>query len=35
MKARLVPLYFNPGRDDNFDIHLKLVKDLLQHEIEF
>jgi hypothetical protein len=35
MKITLVPLYFDPGRDENFDIHLALVRDLLSDEAEF
>ncbi len=35
MKAKLVPLYFDPGKDENFDIHLNIVKDLLMEEAEF
>lgn len=35
MKARLVPLYFNPGRDSDFTKHLELLKDLLAEEAEF
>lgn len=35
MKAKLVPLYFDPGRDENFDIHLKLVKEFLKNEADF
>ncbi|MGC9342694.1 MAG: hypothetical protein ACP5E3_08345 [Bacteroidales bacterium] len=35
MKAKLVPLYFDPGKDENFEIHLNIVKDLLKEEAEF
>ena len=35
MKANLVPIYFEPGRDENFDKHLKIVKDLLKDEAKF
>lgn len=35
MKAKLVPLYFDPGRDENFGIHLDIAKDLLKAEAEF
>ena len=29
MKARLVPLYFDPGRDDDFDKQLAAIRTLL------
>lgn len=32
MKITLVPVYFDPGRDTNFDKHLKIVKELLKDE---
>lgn len=35
MKARITPLYFDPGRDANFDVHLGIVSDLLGDLIEF
>jgi len=35
MKARLVPVYFEPGRDDSFDVQLKNLKGLLAGEAEF
>lgn len=35
MKAKLLPLYFDPGRDANFDKHLNICKDLLQENAEF
>lgn len=35
MKARLVPLYFDPGRDDDFDTELAVLKELLAEEAEF
>lgn len=35
MKIKLVPVFFNPGRDENFDIHLNIVKTLLKDEAEF
>ncbi len=35
MKITLIPVYFVPGRDQNFDKHLLIVKDLLKDEAEF
>ena len=35
MKTKLVPVYFEPGRDQNFDKHLNIVKDLLKDDAEF
>jgi len=35
MKARLVPLYFNPGRDEDFDKQLGKLKELFKDEAEF
>lgn len=35
MKARLTPLYFEPGRDEDFDIHLTLLTDLLADDAVF
>jgi hypothetical protein len=35
MKTLLVPVFFDPGRDENFDKHLNIVKDLLKDEAEF
>lgn len=35
MKARLVPLYFDPGRDEDFDIQLARLKGLLADDAEF
>ena len=35
MKARLVPLYFDPGRDGDFDTQLTAVKALLADHAEF
>lgn len=35
MKARLVPIYFDPGRDDGFDTQLTALQDLLADEVEF
>jgi hypothetical protein len=35
MKITLVPVYFDPGRDENFDKHLNIVKDLLIEDAEF
>ncbi len=34
MKARLVPVYF-PGRDEDFDIQLEILKGLLTQEADF
>jgi hypothetical protein len=35
MKSTLIPVYFDPGRDPNFDKHLKIVKGLLKDEADF
>jgi hypothetical protein len=35
MKARLVPVYFDPGRDGGFDTQLGALKDLLAEQVEF
>jgi hypothetical protein len=35
MKALLTPLYFDPGRDEDFDTHLDLLKDLLADNADF
>ena len=35
MKARLLPLYFEPGRDKDFDKHLSIVQTLLADVAEF
>lgn len=35
MKVKLIPIYFEPGRDENFDKHLNIVNDLLKQEAEF
>lgn len=35
MKPRLVPIYFQPGRDDGFDKQLSALKTLLADEAEF
>ncbi len=35
MKARLLPLYFEPGRDKDFDKHLDIVQTLLADVAEF
>ena len=34
MKARLVPLYFDPGRDDEFDRQLTVLRELLVDQAE-
>jgi hypothetical protein len=35
MKARLVPLYFDPGRDADFDTQLAAIRTLLKEHAEF
>jgi hypothetical protein len=35
MKARLVPVYFVQGRDEEFDLQLRRLKDLLADQAEF
>jgi hypothetical protein len=35
MKANLIPVYFDPGYDINFDKHLAICKDLLGDEANF
>jgi hypothetical protein len=35
MKAKLIPIFFDPGRDENFDKHLQIVKELLNDVAEF
>jgi hypothetical protein len=35
MKTTLIPVFFDPGRDENFDKHLNIVKDLLKEDGEF
>ena len=35
MKTTLISIYFDPGRDENFDKHLNIVKDLLKEDAEF
>jgi len=35
MKARIVPLYFIPGRDSGFDTQFKRLQTLLKEEIDF
>lgn len=35
MKAKLVPVYFNPGRDDDFDVQLARLTTMLAEEAEF
>jgi hypothetical protein len=35
MKAKLIPVYFDPGRDENFDKHLNIVHKLLKDDAEF
>jgi len=35
MKARLVPLYLDPGRDGDFDTQLAAMRELLADDVEF
>lgn len=35
MKARLVPIYFDPGRDEDFDTQLNRLQEMLKEEAEF
>jgi hypothetical protein len=35
MRARLIPLYFDPGRDADFDVQLQNLYNLLSDEVEF
>ncbi|MBI9043302.1 MAG: hypothetical protein JEZ06_02380 [Anaerolineaceae bacterium] len=35
MKAKVVPLFFKDGRDQDFDIQLDLLKEILVNDIEF
>jgi hypothetical protein len=35
MKIKLVPVYFDPGRDKDFDLQLQALKDLLVDQAEF
>ncbi len=35
MKTTLIPVFFDPGRDHNFDKHLEILKDLLKGEANF
>jgi hypothetical protein len=35
MKAKLVPVYFEPGWDEDFDVQLARLKELLAEEAEF
>lgn len=35
MKARLVPVYFDPGRDGDFDVQLARLAEMLADEAEF
>jgi hypothetical protein len=35
MKARMVPLYFDPGRDSDFDRMLETLRSLLEDTVEF
>jgi hypothetical protein len=35
MKARLIPIYFDPGRDADFDQQLQNLKDLLGDKVDF
>lgn len=35
MKTELLPVYFDPGRDENFDKHLNILKELLKEDAAF
>ncbi|MEZ4519522.1 MAG: hypothetical protein R3C44_22725 [Chloroflexota bacterium] len=35
MKAKLIPVYFDPGRDDDFDVQLDRLREMLADEAEF
>ncbi len=35
MKIHLVPVYFDPGRDKDFDLQLQVLKGLLADQVEF
>ena len=35
MKARLVPVYFVEGRDEDFDLQLARLKELLSNQADF
>lgn len=35
MNITLIPIYFDPGRDENFDKHLNILKNLLKEDVEF
>jgi len=35
MKARLIPVYFDPGRDSDFDTQLAALHSLLDEQVEF
>src|SRR5580700_3074333 len=35
MKVDIVPVYFNPGRDDGFDRQLAALRALFGNEVEF
>lgn len=35
MKARLIPVYFDPGRDDGFDVQLARLSQILVDEVDF
>ena len=35
MKAQLVPIYFDPGRDEGFDVQLARLGELLADDAEF
>ncbi len=35
MKTKLIPVYFDPGRDENFDKHLLICKTLLSDDADF
>jgi hypothetical protein len=35
MKARLIPIFFDPGRDEDFDRQLQILQSLLGDKVEF
>jgi hypothetical protein len=35
MKARIIPIFFDPGRDDDFDKQLDILKTLLSDQVDF